>query len=344
MSGDRVTQVEPAVPPHLQVERTEPRALPEGYQPPFPAVTGRFAPEVDSVVMAYLGVQSGGPDSAAHQAALADLRDLVGAAPRHRERARCVDGHGNTDDLMIAYWYAAHGASWTSLDRTPDGVGRYLEAIAPSTDRFETLFSATDRPEGAAVIADGLSGPVAEHAYWGAMRDRLAVAQHDPLAGHGGIVTEGVDRRKVVGDRHNLCLIRSGQDLDDAGYDERSFYYSEVEPVLRAGMDFLRYEGRSVGCYSNRYLTVLDDTGATTRRTFGMSWWDDLASLEAWAKSHPTHVRIFGAAMRHLSTFGETTRLRLFHEVSVVPADAQWFEYLGCREGTGLLADAAVAR
>jgi aldoxime dehydratase len=132
-----------------------------------------------------------------------------------------------------------------------------------------------------------------------------------------------------------ICLIRSGQDWTDTDGDERRMYLDDVEPVLRAGMDFLRDEGTAVGCYANRYLTVVED-GQETDRTFGMSWWKSLAALERWAESHPTHVAIFGAAMRYLMTLGPAARLRLYHEVSVVSADEQSFTYVDCVPGTGL--------
>ena len=41
-------------------------------------------------------------------------------------------------------------------------------------------------------------------------------------------------------------------------------YTEDVEPVLRAGMDFLRDDGRAVGCYANRYMTVVDAARETT--------------------------------------------------------------------------------
>jgi aliphatic aldoxime dehydratase len=34
---------------------------------------------------------------------------------------------------------------------------------------------------------------------------------------------------------------------------------------------------------------------------------------------------------------GPSAKLRLYHEVSVVGPDEQYFEYLGCHERTGLL-------
>jgi aldoxime dehydratase len=93
---------------------------------------------------------------------------------------------------------------------------------------------------------------------------------------------------------------------------------------------------RRGGRQSNRYLTVVQD-GRPVERTFGMGWWRSLADLERWAESHPTHVAIFGVAMRYLSTLGPTARLRLYHEVSVVPDGEAFFEYVDCRPGTGLL-------
>ena len=56
----------------------------------------------------------------------------------------------------------------------------------------------------------------------------------------------------------NVCLIRSGQDWGDTEASERKMYLEDVEPVLREGMDFLRDQGRSIGCYANRYMTVVD--------------------------------------------------------------------------------------
>ena len=126
---------------------------------------------------------------------------------------------------------------------------------------------------------------------------------------------EGPYRRVVPHD--NLCLIRSGQDWGDTPAEERRMYLEDVEPVLRQGMDFLRDEGLSIGCFANRYMRVVDPRGRDDRKSFGMSWWRSLAALERWAESHPTHVAIFGAAMKYLSTLGPAAKLRLYHEVTV---------------------------
>jgi aldoxime dehydratase len=114
-------------------------------------------------------------------------------------------------------------------------------------------------------------------------------------------------------------------------------YLEEVEPVLRAGMDFLRDEGRAIGCYANRYMRVAGEHGDPVDKSFGMSWWRSLADLDRWAKDHPTHKAIFGQAMRYLAALGPAARLRLFHEVTIAAADEQDFEYLNCHPDTGML-------
>jgi aldoxime dehydratase len=169
------------------------------------------------------------------------------------------------------------------------------------------------------------------------MRDRIPLSQTSDMVPDGSprVVRDGARIRVLPHD--NLCLIRSGQDWSDTEAVERAMYLDDVEPVLRDGMDFLRDNGASIGCYSNRYVNVITMDGEATEKSYGMSWWKSLAALERWAESHPTHVRIFGAAMTYLSTLGPAAKLRLYHEVTVARADEQYFEYVNCHLQTGML-------
>jgi len=169
------------------------------------------------------------------------------------------------------------------------------------------------------------------------MRDRIPQSQTSAMAPAGApsLVRDG--ERLRVKPHDNICLIRSGQDWSDTDAAERKMYLDDVEPVLREGMDFLRDDGRSVGCFANRYMTVLDRSGQPTEKTYGISWWKSLAALERWSESHPTHVRIFGAAMKYLSSLGPAAKLRLYHEVTVARAADQFFEYRRCHDRTGML-------
>jgi aldoxime dehydratase len=333
--------VEPAIPAHLTVARTRPARMKEGYAPPYPSFVARMQPGVCQVVMAYFGLQFRGEPPAG----ALDVLDAAFAAadgPGHHDRAREVAPDGTADVASIAYWddpvafdrwSAAHRESWLGVR---DGCGRWAEVLRPTVEEHETLFSSLGRPEGVAALATGWSGEIAEHGYWGGMRDRIPLSQTDPLAPVGAATVERDGGRVRIRPHGGICLIRSGQDWTDTDDAERAMYLNDVEPVLRAGMDFLRTAGRDVGCYANRYLTVVED-GRPVERTFGLGWWRSLADLERWAESHPTHVAIFGAAMRYLSTLGPAARLRLYHEVSVVADGDAFFEYADCRPGTGLL-------
>jgi len=303
---------------------------------------------VAQVVMAYFGVQTSAASSKGveHAAGWIVSRFGLEGGPTHWDRARYVDEAGFTNIVTVAYWddrkkfdgwFPAARDGWTGEARNTDGAGTFIEALYPSVEGYETLFSSLGRPEGIAVLADGLSGEVQEHAYWGGMRDRIPLSQTSEMAPSGAarIVRDGVRIRVIPHD--SLCLIRSGQDWGDTEASERKMYLDDVEPVLREGMDFLRDDGRAIGCYANRYMTVMASDGTATEKSYGMSWWKSLAALERWAESHPTHVRIFGAAMKYLSTLGPAAKLRLYHEVTVVGADEAFFEYAGCHPKTGML-------
>lgn len=340
--------LESSIPTHLRRERSCPRrAGAAEFAPPYPSFVARFDPALRQLGMAYLGLQSREPGAAADEA-LGTLRTWLAATdgPRHHDQAREVDAAGYTNLVTVAYWddtralerwFAAHGRHWTDGTVTARGCGTFAEVLRPQVERFETLFSAADRGEGAALLAERMSGMVQEHAYWGGMRDRIALAQTDALPARGAVRVESDGARRRVFGYDNLCLIRSGQDWADTDSTERDMYLRDVEPVLREGMVFLRDDGLPIGCLGNRYMRVVDAAGRDTDKSFGMSWWRDLAALERWAESHPTHVAIFGAAMRYLSQLGPAARLKLYHEVTVAAAQEQSFEYLHCHEATGLL-------
>ena len=337
--------MESAIPEHLKTARSRHRRVPDDYAPPYPSFVARHKPDVARVVMAYFGVQTSGAPTPAVEQALASIvaRFSANGGPTHWDRARYIDEAGFTNVVTVAYWddrakfddwFPAARDGWTGH---ADGYGTFIEVLYPSVEGYETLFSSLERPEGVAVLADGMSGEIQEHAYWGGMRDRIPLSQTSEMApsGAASIVRDGARIRVIPHD--NICLIRSGQDWGDTEASERKMYLEDVEPVLREGMDFLRDDGRAIGCYANRYMTVVAADGASTEKSYGMSWWKSLAALERWAESHPTHVRIFGAAMKYLSTLGPAAKLRLYHEVTVARADETFFEYSGCHPRTGML-------
>ncbi|KAE9392998.1 hypothetical protein BT96DRAFT_959169 [Gymnopus androsaceus JB14] len=335
--------LESAIPPHLRVPRTQALSTPPDYTPPFPAYCARFPESVKHIVMAIFGAQS------RHVLRFVEGSSEKLSPPVFWEIASVLDTRNAQNLTVIAYWpsKAAYESWcsesgfeqwWESIDPEAEEHGWFKEIFLPPVERFETVFSGNDAPEGAAWLREEMSGMLKEHVYWGSMRDRLPVAQTDPLLGEGIPKKKDQDSRK-----QNLCVIRSGQDWSATLPRERSKYLETMHPVLIKGMDFLRDEGRDIGCYSCRFMNVLDHSNAETPtdRTFGLAFFDDIASLEKWSKQHKTHLDIFGRFLQYAKELDNEVSLRLFHEVFVLQPDQQQFEYIGCHSGTGMLASIA---
>jgi len=285
--------------------------------------------------------------------ALAPLRVFFSHTdgPLYWDPAISQDTAGFYNLVAIAYWadvesyqrwqqQSGFAAWWRDPQREDDNTGWLLEVVSPDSNRFETIFSALDQTEGIAHLAISMGDTILEHGYWGSARDRLPIAQQDPLLGceSRAAIEEGDTKRRQVSGTENLCLIRSGQDWTATLGQEREMYIDGVEPVLKAGMNFLRDQGNEVGCLSCRFMRLLDpQTGEMQEKTYGLAHFSSLANLEQWAKSHPTHVAIFGGFMRYVQALNFKVQLRLYHEIAVIPAQAQFFEYINCHQHTGLL-------
>jgi aliphatic aldoxime dehydratase len=80
----------------------------------------------------------------------------------------------------------------------------------------------------------------------------------------------------------------------------------------------------------------LVDRNARLEKTYSLSAWHSLAELETWCRGG-THLRIFNAGIKHYRTAGDRAMLRLYHEMSVIQAKDQAFEYFNCHRHTGIL-------
>lgn len=352
--------LESAIPEHLVQTRTIPANTPPNYEPPFPAYSARFPKCTKDLVMAILGAQypsAGDNDGSAISHLAGFVKDSPNPAtrPSFWELASVTDTNGAYNIAILAYWPSkasymewardsGYQKWWDELNPEDEHHGWFQEVFFPSIDRFETVFSDNEVPEGAAHMREEVSGGLKEHVYWGSMRDRLPASQTDELVGEKDDTSrkpaDEIERRRVrIPGKQNIAIIRSGQDWSNTYPEERKLYLETMHPVLIKGMNFLRDNGDEVGCYSCRFMDIVDPVTykADKDRTFGLAYFDDLSSLEGWSKHHKTHLDIFGGFLKYAKSLNNNVSLRLFHEVLVLKPEQQLFEYIGCYRNSGML-------
>lgn len=329
--------------------------MPEGFEPPVPAWAADWSGQADSLTTSIFAVQgcaTTDESSRSFTQWAASALYGVDAAPEFVELAQFTDLNGIVNTAYIAYWrndnYVRWWANsavadwWASDERLVDSVGYWRESYVMPIERLETLHS-TDNAHGVARLAPALEGPVAEHAYPGAARDRIEISGSTDvrscLAPDSVLPSVQMDdgKRVRVTPPANMCVIRSGQDWAHCSSDEREFYLGEVHPTLVLGMDYLAENPVESRCMSMRLLQMIDTDGEAQEQTCGLGYAFDILAFEEWAKTHPTHLKIFGTFMRHAEKFAENMQLRLWHEVSVLADDSGQFEYINCHAKTGLL-------
>lgn len=330
-----------------------PKNLPADWTPPVPAFSGRFDPALAYPVFAYLGIQDHDGRLDAAQLAVAEL---LGAdtRPLSVEWAEFLDPSGHMNRVAVTYWKdretfrAWHETGtfadwWRDEARLDDGVGYWLEAVATPLERFETLFSGSDRPAGICQHAEAFEGPVLEHGYWGAAKDRITLSGADQLASSlerlspDGRNPDALGRRLKVPAPENVCLIRSGQDPTDCAGEELEEYLSDLQPLLIAGLSYLASHPAETGCFSSRFMHEVDAENRRTGKTFGWAFWQSIDHMGRWAQDHPTHLAIFNRFLEIAEARGADIRLRLWHEVSVPQAEDCVLEYINCHPKTGFL-------
>ena len=285
---------------------------PEGHTPSAPAWCVVDFPELT----AYSMIFSKGPGN---DETLADLQAALTGGddrPDHVERARIVnftdegddaaEAEGDVETVFMAYWVdPAVYERWRQDCDVLHRAGVYCETAVIPADRWETI-AGTKRPLPG--VRNLTSVDLTElHDYWGAARDRMAASAEDPFETAPGSPLPA-----------NLCLIRSGQKWDECLDDEREMYFTDIEPKLRAGIDFLA-NNPATGCISSRFLREQTIDGEDLESTSFVGWFEDLASLEAWSRSHSTHLAIFHSFLSTVQLLGRPPKLRLWHEVSVLP-------------------------
>ena len=262
--------------------------------PSYPAWSAEQMPEHTAFSMIFVR-------GAGNAATVEMLRtELTGGpdAPDHLERARIV----NADDhetVFLGYWLDPEShLQWSLRSHALGRPGVLQEAAVIPAERWETLYNTPETTPGVRNLRTVELTDT--HAYWGSARDRIPASTMSGLDG-------------------DLCLIRFGQVWAFCGDSERALYRRDVEPRLAAAVDFLA-EHPETGCLSSRLLREQTIDGEDLESTSFVGWFSDLQSLEDWSSTHRTHIAIFNSFLSMVASLDFETELRLWQEVSVIPA------------------------
>jgi hypothetical protein len=330
-----------------------PNRMPPDWKPPAPAWSASFAQQTTPVVMAYFGTQLELSDLEKRPPSMQEFF-LSTNAPDNIESACFVDRSGHRNLISSAYWTdpsryeqwketSGFEKWWNDRARLKDRRGYYREILTVPPNRFETIFSYRCQVGVAKTGGCPVVGPIREHNYWGSMRDRIEASARDDLLSPYGERLSRLGSTATTGHRlrvkvpENLAVIRSGQDWSDCEAAELSQYNESVRPALLEGMNYLRDHPDETGCCDLRFAEETGNDGLPLKKTFGLGYFLTLGHLEKWASTHPTHLAIFSKFLTMVREHGADLKLKLWHEVSVLPAVDQAFEYINCQPGTGLL-------
>jgi len=325
--------------------------MPADFEPPVPAWAADWTGQANSLTTAVFGIQSEltADFKAWANSALYDVE----FAPELVEMAAFTDLASVKNTVYIAYWrddnylkwWANEKVSqwWLSDDRLNEPQGYWREHYRTQVEGIETLHS-TPNSHGVSNLSTTLEGPIDEHGYAGSARDRIQVSETGDVSTTKSIgesinhTNESDGKRITIKPPKNMCVIRSGQDWSHCDEDERNSYLQQVHPTLIKGMDYLAKNPAESRCLTMRLMTSVDSECTEVEQTFGLGYGLDIFAFENWAKSHPTHLKIFNTFLEHAGHYAENMQLRLWHEVSILDNDAGHFEYINCHSETGLMA------
>lgn len=315
---------------------------PDNFEPPYPSWELALPPETCYVqCQVALQLMNGKRDDLLFSRLANSLSLAEGLL--HFERAGHVDPQGAYNDIAIAYWtcedsmndWLPRGISELAVN-IREGRGFWYEALAVPRSRFEVSASMPIADWG--LFRHFKVCEQRDHAYWGAMRDRIAEAEDDGLPGQlkklePVLPVEQSSEEIILPE--NTCMIRTVQGYSAASFKERGTYLEKLRPKYEKGVRYLDENPVKSRCLSARLLQ--DEKPARGRPdTETIAWFASLKDLENWVHNHHTHKAIYTAAQQHAVRFSPEMHLLLSHEVSVVPEGKGKAMYRGCHPGTGL--------
>lgn len=336
-------------------ERLVPLRKTPGFVPAVRRWSYRVPPDQAEIRVAYFGAVAPTEAALALHPLLDWVRDrVVGhpSGPTCVEHARFPSADGVTHSIC-AYWIdedrfrtwredRAVEAWWQAPERLAGELGTWREILRIPRDRQESLYW-LDFPKGLSTSPEIELYPTPYCGYYGSMRDRLMASCRDRLEADPAASLSRRSGRHGYGEHWsveapgNITLICGGSSWGFMGLEQHADYEGKLREPVTNGMAYLAENALPSGCLSMRWQRSTDTEGTPEPDEHAHAYFFSLPHLENWSEHHGSHAAIFSAAIQRYRKYGSANQLRTWHEVFVLPAGGQLFEYLNCHPDTGLL-------
>lgn len=335
--------------------RLYPLRKPKGFEPTVQRWSVALPTKHRAYFVEFLGVQGTNIATVDGSPFFGFINELLARpdAPDVVDHARHEDENGMLNHIVAGYWIDenAHeswssalkkSGFWNAPARLTDACGIFRESLCVPVDGQETLYW-RDYPAGLSRSENVGLYPTPYCGYFGAMRDRIPLSAIEKFPSPAGDNLAPPARRAAKGARwrvnppENLAVIRSGTFWGRCDAEQREDFETKLRKPLEMGMGFLKDNPVVTGCCALRYQQTVDTGFCLQPEAHALGYFLSISHLEDWAERHASHHAIFAAAMARYKKYGSSNQLRTWHEVFILPANRQTFEYINCTPETGLL-------
>jgi hypothetical protein len=346
--------------------RLYPLRKPANHRVPIPRWKLSLPDNIKQVFTSYVGVEQHEDSAVATRAkeeAICAVRKWLEQidAPEAVEAFTTLDNYSRAEGTVwVCYWsdgarrnHAIESLNLKELHQnissdSRQSIGLWHEGFVTSVSRLETNYSGLDYLPGLARLPGASTEEHDLSTYWGAARDRIPDSAHDlfPRAAdmpRPNPIPNGLGQHLTGTNHANMVHIRSGQYWENCSKEEADSYEQKLEPTLQQGLKYLHEHSMETGALSIQYLRNEDvhypgGSREERKESCGAGFFANLEDLEHWAKSHASHLKIYGGALAHYKAFGDERRFRTWHEVCVINEGDAIFEYVNCSPHTGVIA------
>lgn len=314
-------------------------------------------------VYAIFGIQYRGTEPKDRSRELINALDKLITGKAHLDRITYPGKQDFGTIVWLSYWRPEKLAAWFASDpvssfwrNLPNDAGVWREFLTVDTGRTQNACTA-ESPDGVNGL-DQMKVFSEKIGYWGCARDRIP--DSSPEERFSGSLKEVPERtpedgtirqgRTIITEApDDMCFLIEGQDHSLMSVEERQHWFAEFDDLVTGWMLHLEEKSRENGLLDVRMGYVPEKGNFRTsgpvylnhNRKIEQFFWLDMQKFERSGRVHHGHIKLRRKWMEHYSPGGPmgngVGRTILWQETSILKGKDIEAEYIGCREGTGLM-------